>query len=101
MTDKYRKNSIVTMRCSEDEKELITKKAKKLNKTFSQYVIDSAVAGCERKGDRDKKRLGIMLAIQEKQNEIQQYISSNECKNEPLKEMIAELLERENKLWEC
>ena len=42
-----------------------------------------------------------MLAIQEKQNEIQQYISSNECKNEPLKEMIAELLERENKLWEC
>ena len=101
MTDKCRKNNVTTMRCSEEEKELITKKAKKLNKSFSQYVIDSAMAGCERKRDRDKKRLGIMMAIQEKQNEIQQYIHSKECKDEPLKEMINELLERENKLWEC
>ena len=41
------------------------------------------------------------MAIQEKQNEIQQYIHSKECKDELLKEMIKELLERENKLWEC
>lgn len=95
------KNMIITMRCSETEKEMINRKAFQMDKSFSQYVLDSAMAGCERKSDRDKKRLEIMMSIQEKQNEIQMYIRSKECNLETVKNMLTELQEKMNKLWEC
>ena len=95
------KNMIITMRCSETEKEMINRKAFQMDKTFSQYVLDSAMAGCERKTDRDKKRLEIMMNIQEKQNEIQMYIHSKECNLETVKNMLIELQKRMSRLWEC
>lgn len=95
------KNMIITMRCSEAEKEMINRKAFQMDKSFSQYVLDSAMAGCERKTDRDKKRLEIMMNIQEKQNEMQMYIRSKECDLETVKNMLIELQEKMNKLWEC
>ena len=95
------KNMIITMRCSEAEKEMINRKAFQMDKSFSQYVLDSAMAGCERKSDRDKKRLEIMMSIQEKQNEMQMYICSKEYNLETVKNMLTELQEKMNKLWEC
>lgn len=100
MREKDKKNQTMIFRCTESEKELINKKAKEKGKTPSQYVLDCAMAGAERKKDIDKKKLHVMMENLEKRNSFVKYLKSEECDLEKVREMYQELEEGENRLWE-
>lgn len=101
MREKDKKNQTMIFRCSEGEKKLINKKAKEKGKRPSQYVLDCAMAGVERKKDIDKKKLYVMMENLEKRNSFGKYLKSEECDLEKVREMYSELEEGEKRLWEC
>ena len=44
------KDANMTLRCTKEEKERIVKKAKQNGKCIGEYLLDSAIAGCELNG---------------------------------------------------
>lgn len=67
---KIKKECNLIARCNKDEKEKITRKAKALGKSESQYIIDCCIAGTERKTDRIKKIYISVVEIQENINQL-------------------------------
>jgi len=72
------KTEFISIRCTHVEKELIEKKAKRLEQSSSEYILDCAIAGTERKRNKDKKRAVKMIQNQEKINEIMRHLESKE-----------------------
>lgn len=101
MREKDKKNQTMIFRCSESEKELIHKKAKEKGKSDSQYLLDSAMAGTERRKDREKKKLHVIMEYLEIINKSEIYLKSESCDSEKVKEMCLELIEGGKRLWEC
>lgn len=100
MREKDKKNQTMIFRCSESEKELINKKAREKGKTPSQYILDSAIAGVERRRDREEKKMQVMIENLEKKNNFAKYLKSEDCDLEKVREMYMELEEGEKRLWE-
>ena len=99
MSYKYIKNEIIPIRVSKKEKEQIERKALKCNKSTSSYIRDSAVAGLERKRDKDKKQLRSMIESQELLNDISLLMDDqNHCSSQ-LKSKLEELMKGELRLW--
>lgn len=94
------KDVAITARVTKEEKEKIKKQAKKEGKSASQYVIDAALAGMERRSSKDKKRAGILADNQNILNDIFKLLLDESIPKE-LCEKIVELAEGENKLWQC
>lgn len=94
------KDKTISIRVSGKEKKKITEKAKKENKSISEYVADSAIAGLERKNGKDKKRVAQMVRNQEILNDIFRQMWETETGGE-LYEKIMELTEGEKELWQC
>ena len=97
---KNNKNCILSIRCSEDEKNLLLRSAEKRGKNISRYILDSALAGNERKSDKEKRRVVVMIENQMKCNDIYTYMESNNCSMEVLKKMVKDLLEGGGRIWE-
>lgn len=51
------KKVYVTARCTEKEKEMIHRKALSMSKSDSKYILDSCIAGVERRTDKQRKQL--------------------------------------------
>ncbi len=97
---KNNKNCILSIRCSEDEKNLLLRSAEKRGKNISRYILDSALAGNERKSDKEKRRVVVMIENQMKCNDIYTYMESDNCSMEVLKKMVKDLLEGGGRIWE-
>lgn len=52
-----KKKVCIIARCTVKEKEMIHRKAVSMNKSDSKYILDSCVAGVERKTDKQRKYL--------------------------------------------
>lgn len=97
---KNNKNCILSIRCSEDEKNLLLRSAEKRGKNISKYILDSALADNERKSDKEKRRVVILIENQMKCNDIYTYMESDNCSMEVLKKMVKDLLEGGGRIWE-
>ena len=96
------KDATMTVRMTTEEKNRIKKKAEKEGKTASTYVTDAAMAGLERKSSKIKKSVAQMVQNQECLNEIFEKMKKMDIPDtNELYEKITELMEGENKLWEC
>ncbi len=94
------KDETISIRVSAEEKKRIIEKARKVNKSTSGYVADTAIAGLERKNSRDKKRIVQMVRNQEILNDIFRLAREMELEGE-FCEKLEELMEGENGLWQC
>lgn len=94
-----RKNEIITIRCTTQEKNKIRRKAEEKNKGMGVYILDSAIAGLERRSSKDKKRVVRMIERQEKLNEIHRQLSSDSIGKQDLYELLKELIDEEKKEW--
>lgn len=94
------KDATITVRVSSEEKNKIKKKAKKENKSASEYILDAAMAGLERRNSKDKRRVVQMVRNQEILNDIFELSGTTDIATE-LQDKIRELMEGENGLWQC
>lgn len=94
------KDKTISIRLTAEEKERIKEKAKRENKSVSEYAADAALAGLERKSSKNKKMIAQMVRNQEALNEIFEIAKETEI-TDGLKEKIMKLVEGENKLWQC
>ncbi len=89
----------ITARCLKKDKEIIIQKAKKQNKSVSEYMIDSALAGTERHRTKERKRTVILIKEQEQLNRLQECLD-NDAPKQVLQEEIKKLIEGSLKEWE-
>ena len=96
------KDASMTLRCTKKEKERIVRKAKQNGKCTGEYLLDSAIAGCERKSKKSAKRISQVVKQQEALNRLYESIRSiqNEAKREELLEKFEETASEGKKLWE-
>lgn len=94
------KDTTISVRVSYAEKDRIKKKAAKEDKTASEYMLDTAIAGLERRSSKDRKRIVQMIKNQEILNDIYEFAEKMDMPEE-LYAKIEELMEGENKLWQC
>ena len=99
MTSNHVKNEIIPIRVSKKEKEQIESKALKCNKSTSSYIRDSAIAGLERKRDKDKRQLQSMIGNQELLNDISLLMVDKDHCSSQLKSKLEELMKGELRLW--
>ena len=55
------KDSVITIRCTKHEKEIMETKARQLNISTSQYLLDSGIAGTERRRTKEGRILVTIL----------------------------------------
>lgn len=67
---KTQKDIIISIRCSEEEKNRISNKAIKKGESVSRYMLDCAIAGLERKSPKEKKRVTRSVKQQQEFNDI-------------------------------
>ena len=97
-----RKDTTITIRCSLEEKEKIARKAEKEGQSISNYTLDTAMAGLERRKTQKKKIVWQMVEIQQIKNEMYQYLQSDqECDKQKVIDFLNKIAEKENELWEC
>ena len=94
------KTEIIPVRCRKSEKEKLEHAAKTKGKSLSQYMLDSGIAGKERRVERDKRRSVVIIDNQETLNDIQRYIRDNDVALE-LKDLLYRLIEGEKNIWDC
>ncbi len=94
------KDTTITARVTEEEKNKIKKQAEKERKSASQYMLDAAMAKMERRSSKDKKRVRALMDNQNTLNDIFKRLQE-ESVSEELYKKIVELAEGENKLWQC
>lgn len=95
-----RRDVTISVRVSREERERIRKKAAREEKTTSEYVLDSAMAGLERRNSKDRKRIGHLIRNQEILNDIYELLEKIDVTDE-LHDKFNELVEGENRLWQC
>ena len=96
------KDTTMTVRMTTEEKNRIKKKAEKEGKAASTYVTDAAMAGLERNSSKFKKFVAQMVKNQECLNAVVRKMEEMTIsENNEMYTKIAELMEGENKLWEC
>lgn len=102
ISSQEKKMEPIRIRCSKKEKELIKKKAMTKGKSISSYMRDCSMAGLERKSDRDRKNIKVMIANQEILNNLAEDMKLNKGKRGVgfIQEMLKELMEGEFILWE-
>ena len=99
LKEAHKKTEIICNRCTKNEKEILERKAKSQGKSISEYIIDSALAGAERRTIKDKKRIAQMVRCQEQCNILQNCIHTDAPKQQIQKE-IQKLNEEVLMLWD-
>lgn len=96
-----RKDKIITIRCAEEERSMLERKANQQQKSLSEYMLDSGMAGVERRRNRDRKRVQQMIENQETLNDLFLMLEDMEKRELPTKilEKIEEAMEGDGKLW--
>lgn len=101
MRSSLKKDKVITLRCSDKEREQLESKAKNLGKSVSSYVLDCSIAGLERKKDKDKKRIKQMIQITEICNQIYKRLKDSDADiPEDIKCMIDLLMKGAEQLWQ-
>lgn len=102
MNSKDKRNEIITARCTEEEKAMITRKAKAQNKSVSDYIMGCSMAGLERKRDKDRKRIAQIVENQEALNALQKCLEKEESDLDLIraKELVKQLMKGERRLWD-
>ena len=99
LNEAHKKTEIICNRCTKNEKEILERKAKSQGKTISEYMIDSSMAGAERRSAREKKRIAQMVRCQEQCNVLQNCILTDAPKQQIQRE-IQKLNEEMLMLWD-
>ena len=96
------KDANMTLRCTKEEKERIVRKAKQNGKCTGEYLLDSAIAGCERRSKKSAKRIIQVVNQQEALNRLYESIRTiqNEEKRKELSKKFEETAEEWRRLWE-
>ncbi len=94
------KSETITVRVTNEEKKRIKEKAMKERKKTSEYMVDAAMAGLERRSSKDKKRVMQMVKNQEMINSLFSLLKEKGA-SEELMENVYKLVEGENRLWQC
>lgn len=96
-----RKDKIITIRCTEKERSILERKAIQQQKSLSEYMVDSGMAGVERRRDRDRKRVQQMIENQETFNDLFLMLEDMEegKLSAEILEKIEEAMEGDKKLW--
>lgn len=96
-----RKDKMITIRCTEKERSMLERKANQQQKSLSEYMLDSGMAGVERRRDRDRKRVQQMVENQETFNAL--FLMLEDMKegevSAEIQEKIEEAMEGDGKLW--
>lgn len=93
------KDKYITVRCTENDKNIVIKAAKQKGKSVSELVIDSVLAGVERRTARERDRMAYLVRRQERLNRIMENLDKEVAKGtvyEELQNMAKESL----KEWE-
>lgn len=99
MKEKNKKTEYITLRCTKKEKELLERKSKNQEKALSEYVLDCAIAGTERRRCKDRKHIVRTIENQEIINGIHKSLfESKDFGN--VGQMICKEIEGVN-LWDC
>ena len=93
------KNQNISIKCSQNEKERISRNAKKRNKSVSQYMVDCAMAAHENRKNRDKKRASQMVCNQVLLEQLKNILAQRPDDAE-VNETMRLLEEGMNRLWE-
>lgn len=96
-----RKDKIITIRCNEKERDMLERKAKQQEKSLSEYMLDSGMAGVERRRTRDRKRVQQMIENQETLNDlflILEDMPEGQVPDE-IRKKIEDTMEGEGRLW--
>lgn len=93
------KDASITIRCTSKEKEMIERKAKSVDKSTSEYLIDCGMAGLERRRDKDRRRMRQMVENTEAVNEFYCVLQKQDTNSE-LYEYGRKILEGESKQWQ-
>lgn len=67
---RIRKNAVINVRCTEEDKKRIGNKANKKEVSVGTYVVDCAIAGLERKSSKEKKRVTKLVSQQQELNDM-------------------------------
>lgn len=94
------KTELLTIRCTVKEKDHIRNKAKEKNINLGTYILDSAIAGLERKNYKEKKRLKRKVEMQELLNEISRKLQEDDISKGELISLLQDIIEEEKKEWQ-
>ena len=96
------KDANMTLRCTKEEKERIVRKAKQDGKCIGEYLLDSAIAGSERRSKKTAKRIAQLVKQQEAFNRLYESIQKNpeETEREEILKKFEEVRIEGKKLWE-
>lgn len=96
-----RKDKTITIRCSEKERDMLERKAKQQEKSLSEYMLDSGMAGVERRRTRDRKRVQQMIENQEALNDLFLILEDIPEDQVPdvIRKKIEDTMEGEERLW--
>lgn len=67
---RIRKNAVINVRYTEEDKKRIANKADKKEVSVGTYVVDCAIAGLERKSSKEKKRVTKLVSQQQELNDM-------------------------------
>ena len=99
MKEKDKKTEYITLRCTKTEKELLERKSKNQGKAISEYILDCAIAGTERRRCKDRNHIVRKIENQEIINGIHKRLfESKDFGN--VGQMICKEIEGVN-LWDC
>ena len=96
---KETKSESITIRCTPKEKERIKRKAESKNINIGNYVLDSALAGLERRTTKERKRAVRMVERQEEYNHLYRKLMTNTLNESEMRSALLEIIEREKEEW--
>ena len=104
-----RKNNIIgndtfiKIRCTSKDKNKIKNKADKLNITLSEYILNSSLAGTEKKSVKKKREIKKLIERTELMKDIYQILEDTTENTETVKvpiKLLNRILNTEEELWE-
>ena len=93
---KEKKKENIVARCTKEEKDRISRKAKAVGKSESRYILDCCIAGTERKSDKFKKILIQQVQVTEEINQLRYIMEKNKAMISP--DCYLEVVDQVNKI---
>ncbi len=94
-----RKETTITVRCTEKVKKQLKEKADKTGKSLSSYLLDAGIAGMESRKEGKKKKIKALVELTEPVNECYDYLQSENLEREVLKEKLDSIVKGVDRLW--
>lgn len=94
-----RKETTITVRCTEKVKKQLKEKADKNGKSLSSYLLDAGIAGMESRKEGKKKKIKALVELTGSVNECYDYLQSENLEDGVLKEKLDSVVKGVDRLW--